>query len=108
MNMPAKVNQPQMPKRMVNEGRQGVKVKPQASDYVAPPVTTPKNPVGRFDVLPAASEDEIRGMIMPTYEPGVDDRALQLKDLSMDLLKGTSKYAAGLGMTQGRTLGEGI
>jgi hypothetical protein len=102
-----------MPRDIVMEGRHGVNVKPQPSDYRAPPVTTPREIISMRDVSPAPSEEfileQIKGDYRPTERPtGMPDRELELRDFNLDLLKGTSRYAAGIGQTQGRTLGEGI
>jgi len=107
------VNTPAMPKNIRNEARDGVKVKPQPSDYVAPPVTTPRDPVTMNQVMPGPTDSEMRDMVMvsiqPRFEPDEFSKDIQAKDFMMgNLLKGTSRHAAGLGQTQGRTLGEGI
>jgi len=113
------INLPNMPRDIVHEGRYGIDVKPQPSDYVAPPVTMPEDPrelVGTpegppddfiADRLISAGEDNRRRLeAFSTLHDFSKD--LELKDLGMGLLRGTSRYTAGLGQTHGRFIGEGI
>jgi len=109
---PPEVRTPVLPPAYIHEGRFGIKVKEQPSDYVRPPVTTPTKPIHRNEVAPAPSDDviyhAIEGQMRPRYEPKEMTRGVELKDLGLDLLKGTSKYAGGIGQTHGRLVGEGI
>lgn len=109
------INHPQLPMDIQEEGRFGVKVAPQESDYVAPPVTTPREMVTMHDVDPGPSQDEIyfgvQGQVQANQDRrpvGIPDRVLESRDFNLhDLLKGTSRHG-GIGVTQGRTIGEGI
>ena len=110
---PPEISFPEMPYEIQQEARFGVHVAPQVEDYIAPPVTTPQEQISLSDVMRPPSDqfilDQIEGDLpRALYDaPGLDSE-LSLKDLSMDLLKSTSRFAGGIGQTQGRTLGEGI
>jgi hypothetical protein len=106
-------NQPQMPYDIRQEAMFGIKVRPQVSDYVAPPVTTPQEMISMRDVSPSPPDSEILASVEESmkraWKPDFNNRDLQMRDLQKgDLLKGTSRHAGGIGQTQGRTLGEGI
>jgi hypothetical protein len=103
---------PEMPQELIQEGRNGVRVAPQVSDYIAPPVTTPRELVTMADVTTPPSDAEILEGVQGKLKTAPYDAPNLSSVLTVDdlggLLKSTSRFNGGIGQTHGRTVGEGI